>query len=592
SSNASFTQSGATATNGATAAGDPTLNFAATPSWVVAKMVVANATTPASIPAGTLVDSTTATTAVMTANATAPGVGNGDEVIFCSLPVFTTTAGTSAVSVFLVGHGVSAGGTVVFAVSTSGNGVTIGGSYTVLSVVDANNFVIQANTEASASGSFVMNNGNAQLVYSITLGPLPAGTGYGLGLYGAGAYGFGTASSSVQTGTTITATDWTIDNWGKLVIACPKGGPIYYWDPQGGFLNASVISSGPPFNSGIFVSMSQQILVAYGSSVEEDLGHQHQHMLVQWSTVGDFLDWTPRAGNQAGNFVIPIGSRIVAGLPGANQNLIWTDLDLWAMNYIGPPNVFGFNKIGAGAGAVSAHAVQQLRGSTFWMGRTNFYAYTAGGVNTLPCPIWDVVFQNLNTDFLQNVRAMPNTPFNEVGWLYPSAASTSGECDSYVKMNITEQGAPWDYGPLPRSAWIDQTILGMPIGASPQGFIYQHESGNNADGAPLTSTFTTGDFYLAEGEDFVFVDQIIPDFKWTTYTGTTSAAVQLTFLVSDFPGDDPRVFGPYTVTSATQYITVRFRGRLMRVVVASSDLDSFWRLGTIKYRYGPAVGRR
>ena len=27
--------------------------------------------------------------------------------------------------------------------------------------------------------------------------------------------------------------------------------------------------------------------------------------------------------------------------------------------------------------------------------------------------------------FLQNVRAMPNTSFNEAGWLYPSAASTS-----------------------------------------------------------------------------------------------------------------------------------------------------------------------
>jgi hypothetical protein len=271
--------------------------------------------------------------------------------------------------------------------------------------------------------------------------------------------------------------------------------------------------------------------------------------------------------------------------------LIWTDLDLWAMAYIGPPDVFGFNKIGAGMGAASSHSVQQLRGSVYWMGPTNFYAYTSGGANVLPCSVWDAVFQNLNTSFLQNIRAMPNTPFNEVGWLYPSAASTSGECDSYVKMNITDPGAPWDYGPLPRSAWIDQTVLGMPIGASPQGFIYQHETTPDADGIPLISSFTTGYYYLSEGEDFVIVDQVIPDLKWNLFTGGPSAQVQFTFNVVNYPGDTPIAYGPYTVTQATEYISTRFRGRLMSITVASGDLGSFWRLGSCKFRYAPA-GRR
>src|SRR6185295_5609790 len=97
----------------------------------------------------------------------------------------------------------------------------------------------------------------------------------------------------------------------------------------------------------------------------------------------------------------------------------------------------------------------------------------------IPCPVWDFVFQNLNTTYAANVRAMPNTPFNEAGWLFPSTSSADGENDSYVKFNITEPGAPWDYGPssaLPRSAWMDQTVLGNPIGGSPTGIIYQHET--------------------------------------------------------------------------------------------------------------------
>jgi hypothetical protein len=508
-----------------------------------------------------------------------------------AIPIFTTISGNSIVSVHFTAHKVSAGDSVVFEIPTTGNGVTIGGVYTVLSVTDADNFTIQVGNQANASSSFSMNGGNAELVYYINLGPLPTGTGYGLGNYGAGNYGFGGSPGTPQTGTPITAVDWTSDNWGEILIACPEGGGIYQWDPTGGFINASVISSAPPFNTGIFISTTQQILIALGSSIREGVGWGQDPLLVQWSDVGNFFQWTASAATQAGNYRLSSGSLIKGGMSVSNQNLIWTDLDLWAMSYIGPPDVYGFNKIGAGMGLASLHAAQALRGSVFWMGPTNFHSYTSNGANVLPCPVWDAVFQNLNTAFIQNVRAMPNTPFNEAGWLYPSLASTGGECDSYVKMNITEPGAPWDYGSLPRSAWIDQTVLGMPIGATPQGLIYQHETSPNADGVPLIPSFTTGFFYLQESEQYVYIDQIIPDFKWSTFPGGTSATIQITFNVVNFPGDTPQVYGPYNVTSATEILSVRFRGRLMSITVSSGDLNSFWRIGSIKFRYGPA-GRR
>lgn len=589
--NANATETNPTATNNTTSPGNNTLNFASTPTWITAGMLIYDLTTPSALPLGTTVLSKTGTTVVMNGNAAGAGVGSGDNIIFISIPVFTTTINTSIVSVNFLNHGVAVSERVTFAIPTTVNGVTVVGDYTVLSVPDVNTYTIQGSTAATASGSMAMNGGNLELVYHITLGPLPTGSGYGLGNYGAGAYGFGTSSGSVQTGTRITAKDWTSDNWGEILIACPQNGGIYQYDPTGGFLNSAIISTAPPFNTGIFVSTNEQILVAYGSSTQESVGFQQDPMLVQWSTSGDFTNWTVSAATQAGNFRIPIGSRIMTGTAVSNQNLLWTDLDLWAMNYIGPPDVFGFTKIGAGAGAVSLHAAQQLRGSVFWMGRTNFYGYMSGGASVLPCPVWDAVFQNLNLNFLQNIRAMPNTPFNEAGWFFPSTASTNGECDTYVKMNITEPGAPWDIGPMQRSAWIDQTILGNPIGASPQGFIYQHETDPNADGAPITSSFTTGYFYLSEGEEYAFVDQVIPDFKWSTYTGGASAQIQLTFSVVNYPGDTPVIYGPYIVTQATEFISPRFRGRLASITVTSSDLNSWWRLGSIKYRFAPA-GRR
>ncbi len=520
--------------------------------------------------------------AAVAASATVNNVG--------AVPVFTTANGDTTVSVALTGHGLVAGGTIVFPIPTTGNGVTINGLYSVFSVADADHFSILTNTQANAAGSFQMNGGNAQLVYYISLGPPANGTGFGIGGYGSGGYGTG-AVSGAQTGTPITATDWTTDNWGEILLACPENGGIYYWEPSGGFTNVSLIATGPPFNAGMFVSTSSQIVIAYGSTIQEDIGVIQDPLLVQWCDSGNFFDWTPSDTNLARNFRIPIGSSIVAGMAVSNQNLIWTDLDLWVMNFIGFPNVYGFNMIGAGAGAISSHAVQKLRGGVYWMGQSNFYRYAGAGVEVMPCPVWDVVFQNLNVAFAHNIRAMPNTGFNEVGWFYPSTASVSGENDSYVKMNITEPGQPWDYGSLPRSAWIDQNVFGMPIAAIPSGVIYQHETTNDADGQPLAWSYTTGMFKLAEGESYPVIDQVRPDFKFGEFGQSQNAQIQMTFNLYNFPGDVPHVFGPYTVTQATQFLSTRMRGGLMEIEVSGNDLGSFSRLGYVRFRYGE-TGRR
>ena len=507
------------------------------------------------------------------------------------LPLFQTATSSNLVNVNFTSHQLSStviGQTVAFQATTTLAGVTIFGTYPI-TFVDSNNFSINAAQAATTLATSFMNSGNASLQYFIASGPLAGGAGYGTGGYGAGGYGTGVAVSN-QTGTPITVTDWTSDNWGEVILVCPPDSPIYQYDPTGGFSTANIVVTAPPFNNGIFVSNSLQILFAWGSTVNATIGQSLDPMLVRWSDLGDYTQFIPLTTNQAGSFRIPIGSVIRGGMAVANQNLFWTDLDLWAAAYKGFPLVFGFNKIGAGAGLISSHAAQQFRGSVYWMGASNFYVYDSNGVKVLPCPVWDFVFQNMNTSFTNNVRSMPNTPFNEIGWLFPSSASSNGECDSYVKMNVTEPGTPWDFGSLQRSAWMDQTILGNPIACTQNGIIYQHETTNDADGQPITSTFTSGYWVIADGEEFAFVDQVIPDFKFGFFAAGQTAQIQLTFNVTNYPGDTPVSYGPYVVTSTTEYISVRFRGRQMSVTVTSSDQGSFWRLGRIRFRYS-ASGR-
>lgn len=506
-----------------------------------------------------------------------------------AVPIFTVTSGSPTVSVALATSNIAAATTVVFEVATTVGGITIDGNYRA-NTGGTNSFTIIGSLAASASATAAMNAGSPYIVYDITIGPQAAGAGYGTGGYGEGGYGTGVVGAA-QTGTTITATDWTSDNWGQIALACPSEGGVYQYDPTAGYQNAGLVPTAPIYNGGIFVSTTLQMLFCWGSSIKRALGTQRDPMLIRWSDVGDYTVFTTLTTNQAGSYRIPIGSEIRGGLPVANQNLFWTDLDLWAASYAGYPLVFGFNKIGAGAGAISSHAIQQLRGGIFWMNESNFYAYTGDGVRVIPCPIWDIVFQNLNLTYKQNVRAMPNTGFNEAGWLYPSTASSSGECDSYVKLNITEEGQPWDYGSIARSAWIDQSILGTPISATPTGVIYSQETTTDADGQPMTASFTTGYFYIAEGEEFAFVDQIIPDMKWGTYGGSSGAQVYITINAINYPGDTPTTYGPFLMTSTTTYITTRIRARQLSFTFQSSDTGSFWRIGKVRYRWSSA-GRR
>ena len=503
---------------------------------------------------------------------------------------FSTTNASSNVNVNLVGHGYSVGGTFPVVVSTTIGGVTLFGNYTILAIVDANNFTIAANVAATSTVTNQnINSGNARYVYYIGISPSAAPYGYGGNAYGYGGYGTGIVVGTA--GTTITATDWTLDNWGQILIACPLNGPIYEWSPTGGVGNASIITNAPAVNAGIVVAMPQRQIVAWGST---STGIQDP-LLIRWCDVNDFTTWIATVTNQAGSYRIPKGSKIVQCIQAAQQTLVWTDLGLWAMQYVGLPYVYQFNEIGTGCGLIGRKAAASLNGVVYWMGQSQFYMLAGGGVQPIPCPVWDVIFQDLDTANLDKIRVAANSRFGEVAWYYPMKGN-GGEINAYVKYNIVLQ--QWDYGSLARTAWINESVLGPPIGAGTDKYIYQHETSTNAatngvNNVPMLSNFQTGYFEIAEADLKMFVDQVWPDMKWGYYGGTANgttvyqtptAQVQLTFYVTDYAGQTPLVYGPYNLTQSTQFVSPRFRGRLVSIAISSSDVGSFWRIGNMRYR--------
>lgn len=503
------------------------------------------------------------------------------------VPTFGTTSGSTSVNVTLANHGLAVGDTFNIPIPVTVGGVTLVGTYSAISITSTSVFVIAADSIASSTTSLAMNGGQAQILYHIAIGPTATGTGYGIGTYGSGGYGTGVVPG-VQYGTPITSTGWTFDNWGDNLLACAENGGIYAWRANSEIQNAQLIENAPIFNGGIFVAMPAQILVAWGSTATQNIGVDQDPLLVKWSDQLDYTNWTASTTTQAGSFHIPTGSRIVGALQGPQNAILWTDLDVWAMQYVGYPIVFGFNKIGSSCGLISAHAAAQLGGTVFWMGRSNFFALTGNGASPIPCTVWDKVFQDLDTSNQHKCWAEANTVFNEVWFFYPSLSGGTGECDSYVKLNVVE-GA-WDYDSLDRSAGIDQSILGAPIMATSTGLIYSHETGNNAGTQVMRSSFTTGYWRINEGGDIAFIDWILPDMRFGLLGGPQTASLTITFYSKMYPGDAPEVHGPYAFTQSTESIVTRIRGRQMAMKVESNDLGSFWRLGKIAYRFA-ADGR-
>ena len=500
-----------------------------------------------------------------------------------AVPLFTTISGQGTLTVTLNNHGYVVGDNFPVLVSTSVGGLTVFGQYVVTVVVDANNFQILNNNIASSSASASENGGQAQFVYYKGVGPLPLGTGYGIGGYGRGGYGTGVAPTA-STGTPINAIDWTLDNWGSNLIACPLNGPIYEWTANTGQSVAQIIPEAPSVNAGMFIAMPQRQIITWGSTFD---GIQDP-LLIRWSDVENYNQWIALLTNQAGSYRITRGSKIVQCIQAGQQGLVWTDLGIWSMQYAGPPYVYQFNEIGTGCGLIGRKAAASVNGNVYWMGQSQFFTMSGGGVTPLACPIWDVVFQDLDMSNLDRIRVAPNSRFGEVAWHFPTYGN-GGENYGYIKYNfILNQ---WDYGfnstanpYVSRSAWINQSVLGGPIGAGLNQIIYQHETSPDADGVAMDSYFQTGYFALSDADVKMFVDEVWPDMKWGYYAGVQSANIRITFYTTDFPGQTPAQYGPYTVTQATTFFSPRMRARLMAIKIESADIGSFWRLGNLRYR--------
>lgn len=474
---------------------------------------------------------------------------------------FTVTANSTTVTVTDASHGCNPGDYVHFSGAAATAGIVISGEYQV-QTANFGSFTIEHSSAATGS---VTGGGDVRYQYEIHVGYVnrTALYGFGVGPYSAGPYGVARAESDHYASLRL----WSLDNWGEDLIAAIVGGHTYHWDRTfGPNVRAELMDAVPVTNRWVRVSPEDRHLIAFGAHYL----NQDDAMLVRWSDQENFNDWMPQQGNTAGSKRLDSGSTIITAIDTRGEKILFTDEALYSMNFIGPPLVFGFTPLGHSAAIISPNAAVHINGTVYYMSGSDFLLYD-GAIATLPCPVRNHVFDDLNTAQAAKVYASVNSAFAEVVWYYPSAAST--ENDRYVAYNYREDH--WSFGTLDRCAMHDaSTLLRQPYGVGHDGTIYRHEEGVDADGAALVAYLQSHAFELGDGGVFVFVSRLIPDFLALT------GSIEVSLTARQYPGAPGKIEGPRTVDPTTQQVSTRTRARQVSLKVQSQALGDAWRMGT------------
>lgn len=526
---------------------------------------------------------------------------------------FSSTNGSATVTVNKSSHALTAGEFIEFSSVTmpgSGTGFTAS-NFTdnpfQIITVSANSFTITMTSNESGSGMSTAGSGSVQAYVPVGAATQTLGFGWGTGVW-SGATNWG--SATLSSATSLEPGNWSLDNYGSILIATIKNGGSFEWNPTSGVTaRATAITTNPTASVMTIVSDTDRHLIHLGTETTIGNISTQDKMFIRFSDQEDRTDYVPVSTNTAGTFQLDSGSKIVCAARGKDYIFIVTDTSAYIMQFVGPPFTFSVRQVGSNCGAMSQHSLVHVDGIMYWMSKAGgFYVYDGGSVKKITCTVEDFVFTTQTSNDLgfnfgqsEQVFAGYNTLFTEINWFYCKDGSTT--IDRCVTLNYRE--ALWTTSSLARTAYSDKYVLDNPYATeySATGLptltingitnefgkatLYRHETGNNqldilGNKTAINAFIESGDFEMpiegSAGEFFVKMRRFIPDF------GKLDGNAQITINLKNFPSETEASspLGPFTITSSTKKVDTRARGRLASLKIENTTTDESWRFGAFR----------
>jgi len=536
---------------------------------------------------------------------------------------FTSTNNQTSLTVNKTSHGLAPGRYITFSsVTLPGGGAT---GFTTTELEETTYEIISTTTNAFVitmpaveSGTGMTAAGGATVNPYEIVGPTTQTVGYGYGTYlwGDGTWGTERTISNV----TLDPGSWSLDNFGQVLVATIHNGKTFTWNA--GATNPRTIrassnttdyltTNNPTASVMTLVSDRDRHLIHLGTETTIGNSSTQDPMFIRFSNQEDLNSYTPTATNTAGTFRLDAGSEIRAAVNAKDYTLVLTDRAAYTMTFVGPPYTFSIRQVGTGCGCIGQHAVVYANGAVYWMGDAGGFFMYDGTVKSLPSLVEDFVFTTdgdnlgLNFDATQTIFAGYNSLYSEIMWFYPKSGST--QIDRVVTFNFDEK--VWTTGSLARTTYVDAFVFDKPYATEydstgtpnfpiqgitntyGESVYYSHEDGTdqvaNGTTTPVLAFITSGDLDIDDGEVFSSIRRFVPDYKYITGNS------KITLFINDYPNNTKKSspLGPFTVSSSTDKVDTRARGRLIAIKIENDAAGETWRYGTLRVDAQPD-GRR
>jgi hypothetical protein len=414
---------------------------------------------------------------------------------------------------------------------------------------------------------------------------------------------------------------WSLDSFGKKLIALIHNGPLFEWDSDASnatSTRATIISGAPTASRDMIVSTPDRHLVCFGTETTIGTSTTQDDMFIRWSNREDINTWAITSTNTAGSQRLADGSRIMGAVRGRDATYVWTDTAAFTMRFVGVPFVFAFSQVGTNCGLIGMNAAIEVDGAAYWMSENGFFRFT-GKLESMQCLVEDYVYDDLNTTAQQLINCGLNNLFGEIYWFYPSNSSEIvNRMVSYNYLDSSPQRQIWVTSSLDRTTWSDSAVFGKPHGTkytagndvsfdvvgNTEGrtAYFEHETGTDQVEAgsvsAIAASVESGDYDITvtkeggatlqgDGEFLMKIRRFLPDF--ISQTGNT----QITLNLRDYPNSSQArsPLGPFTISSSTTKVDTRARARAVSLKIANTGTSQDWKLGTFRLDIQPD-GRR
>jgi hypothetical protein len=207
------------------------------------------------------------------------------------------------------------------------------------------------------------------------------------------------------------ATDWSIVQFGNVILAADNASKIQAWTMGTSTAFADVAATAPVAK--YLTAVRDFVVAGYldgGTNANK----------LQWSDINNETNWTAGAASQSDFQILSQGNSIT-GMSGGEFGLIFMEKAVIRMSYIGSPFFFQFDSISTNLGCMDNGTIVQFGKVTYFLSDNGFYSCDGTTVTAIGNEKVDkYFFANLDMNKLSTISSAIDPVKKLVVWNYPN----------------------------------------------------------------------------------------------------------------------------------------------------------------------------